>query len=114
MDLLPALRDAEGDLATWRRSPLRPLIEGAFSGVDVEDLQEISDAIEAATAKVAEFDAVVELQESIRSLFVEMSGSRQDVKPILGFTPTDASRLYRNIELLIDEGRRFSRSRRWN
>lgn len=24
MDLLPALRDAEGDLATWRRSPLRP------------------------------------------------------------------------------------------
>ena len=26
MDLLPALRDAEGDLAAWRRSPLRPLI----------------------------------------------------------------------------------------
>jgi hypothetical protein len=27
MELLPALRDAEGDLAAWRRSPLRPLIE---------------------------------------------------------------------------------------
>ena len=29
MDLLPALRDAEGDLAAWRRSPLRPLVEDA-------------------------------------------------------------------------------------
>ena len=25
LDLLPALRDAEGDLANWRRSPLRAL-----------------------------------------------------------------------------------------
>jgi putative ATP-dependent endonuclease of OLD family len=56
MDLLPALRDAEADLATWRRSPLRPLIENAFSGVDLDELQEISDAIAAATAKVAEFE----------------------------------------------------------
>jgi putative ATP-dependent endonuclease of OLD family len=39
MDLLPALRDVEGDLAVWRRSPLRPLIEKAFSTVDAEDVQ---------------------------------------------------------------------------
>jgi putative ATP-dependent endonuclease of OLD family len=32
MEILPALRDAEGDLGNWRRSPLRPLIEAAFSG----------------------------------------------------------------------------------
>jgi putative ATP-dependent endonuclease of OLD family len=106
MDLLPALRDAEGDLATWRHSPLRPLIENAFSGVDVDDLQEIGDAIEAATAKITEIDEVLGLQDSIRSLFVEMSGARQDVKPILGFAPTDATRLYRNIKLLIDDGKR--------
>ncbi len=37
MDLLPALRDAEGDLATWRRSPLRPLLGRAFAHVPVED-----------------------------------------------------------------------------
>ena len=30
LDVLGALRDAERDLATWRRSPLRPLIERAF------------------------------------------------------------------------------------
>jgi putative ATP-dependent endonuclease of OLD family len=35
-----------------------------------------------------------------------MSGPRQDIKPCLGFSPTDATRLYRNIRLLIDEGQR--------
>jgi putative ATP-dependent endonuclease of OLD family len=49
MDLPPALRDAEGDLGNWRRSPLQPLIEAAFSGVDEDDLQEVADAVESAT-----------------------------------------------------------------
>jgi putative ATP-dependent endonuclease of OLD family len=35
-----------------------------------------------------------------------MSGSKQDIKPRLGFAPTDVSRLYRNIRLLIDDGKR--------
>jgi putative ATP-dependent endonuclease of the OLD family len=106
MDLLPALRDAEGDLATWRRSPLRPLIESAFSGVDRADLDKIKEAIEAATGELTEFEAVEELEEKLRELFVAMSGPKQDVKPSLGFGATDIARLYRNIRLLIDEGRR--------
>ncbi|MFZ5693955.1 MAG: ATP-dependent nuclease [Pseudomonadota bacterium] len=106
LELLPALRDAEGDLATWRRSPLRPLMENAFSSIDQDDLEEISEAVEAATAKITEFDTVVTLQEDIQKLFVEMAGAKQDVKPQLGFAPTDATRLYRNVRLLIDEGKR--------
>ena len=106
MDLLPALRDAEGDLGSWRRSPLRPLIEDAFSGIDRDDIQAVADAVESATKQVAEFDSVKALEESIGELFAEMSGPRHDVKPRLGFAPTDATRLYRNIRLLIDEGAR--------
>lgn len=106
LDVLPALRDAEGDLATWRRSPLRPLIEGAFSGVSRADLDEISEAIEAATAKLTGFNEVRALEESIGTLIAEMSGPRQDIKPRLGLSPTDPTRLYRNIQLLIDEGKR--------
>jgi putative ATP-dependent endonuclease of the OLD family len=106
MDLLPALRDAEGELAAWRRSPLRPLIENAFSGVDRDDLEQISQAIEAATARITEFDEVRALEQSVGALFAEMSGPRQDIRPRLGFTPSDATRLYRNIRLLIDGGAR--------
>ena len=46
------------------------------------------------------------LEESIGTLIAGMSGPRQDIKPRLGFSPTDPTRLYRNIQLLIDEGKR--------
>jgi putative ATP-dependent endonuclease of OLD family len=106
MEVLPALRDVEGDLAVWRRSPLRPLIEKAFSTVDADDIQEIADAVQEATAKITDFDEVETLQTNIGELFVKMSGARQDIKPRLGFGPTESSRLYRTIRLLIDEGSR--------
>lgn len=106
MDLLPALRDAEGDLANWRRSPLRPLVESAFADVDRADLEKIQQGIEAATNQLTEFDSVETLEESLRKLTVEMTGPKQDVKPTLGFGATDIARIYRNLRLLIDEGRR--------
>src|SRR4051812_11349652 len=106
MDLLPALRDAEGELANWRRSPLRPLIESAFSDVDRGDLEDIKNAIEVATARLGEFKTVEELEADLGSLFAAMSGPKQDIRPRLGFGPTDVTRIYRNIRLLIDDGRR--------
>jgi len=106
LDVLPALRDAEGDLAVWRRSPLRPLIEDAFREIDREQLDEIAEAIGETTGKIKEFDEVKKLEENIGDLFASMSGPRQDVKPRLGFSPIDPTRLYRNVQLLIDEGER--------
>ena len=106
MDLLPALRDAENDLASWGRSPLRPLIENAFKDVESADLADISEAIQAATERLGDFDTVETLQDSLATLYSEMSGPKQDIKPSLGFAATDVTRLYRNIRLLIDEGQR--------
>lgn len=106
MDVLPALRDAESDLSVWQRSPLRPLIEEAFKGVDSGELAEIGEAIEEATAKITEFGEVAALEKSIADLFQEMSGEKQDIHPKLGFSPTDPARLYRAVRLLIDEGER--------
>ncbi|MBD8471546.1 ATP-dependent nuclease [Sphingomonas sp. CFBP 8765] len=106
MDLLPALRDAEGDLATWRRSPLRPLVEEAFTGIDANALAEIGEKIAEATGAMIAFDEVERLESNIASLFLAMSGSKQDVHPTLGFSATDALRINRQIRLLIDEGRR--------
>lgn len=106
MDLLPALRDAEGDLAAWRRSPLRPLVEEAFIGVDKNALKEIGDKIAQASAAAIDFKEVKMLETSIAELFMSMAGSKQDVHPSLGFSATDATRINRQIRLLIDEGRR--------
>lgn len=106
MDLLPALRDAEGDLAAWRRSPLRPLVEDAFIGIDKDALKEIGDKIAEASAAAIDFDEVKTLEANITELFLAMAGSKQDVHPSLGFSATDATRINRQIRLLIDEGRR--------
>lgn len=106
MDLLPALRDAEGDLAVWRRSPLRPLIETAFGTIDRDELGEIADQIGAATSSLLEFEPIFELEKDIAQSFRAMSGERQDVEPTLGFSATDASKLHRQIRLLIDSGQR--------
>ena len=106
MDLLPALRDAEGELANWYRSPLRSLIERAFSRIDREDLDEIREAIENATEKLTEFESVEALEEQLKALFTDMSGPKQDAKLSLGVATTGLAHIYRNIKLLIDEGRR--------
>lgn len=106
MDLLPALRDAEGDLATWRRSPLRPLLERAFAGVSGEDLEGVRDAVQAATGQLADFPSVQSLELALQQLFASMSGPKQDIEPSLGFGTTDVTRLFRNLRLLIDGGLR--------
>ncbi|KAF1716113.1 ATP-dependent nuclease [Pseudoxanthomonas wuyuanensis] len=106
MDLLPALRDAEGDLAAWRRSPLRPLLERAFSSVPAQDLAEVRDSVRDATKELADFPSVQKLQTSLRELFTSMSGPKQDIDPSLGFATTDVTKLFRNIRLLIDGGLR--------
>ncbi|MFG6417361.1 ATP-dependent endonuclease [Roseateles sp. DC23W] len=106
MDLLPALRDAEGDLATWRRSPLRPLLERAFADVPDEDLADIRDEVAGASEKLAELPTIKELEKSLRGLFAEMSGEKQDIELSIGFGPTDVRRLFRNLRLLMDQGLR--------
>lgn len=106
MDLLPALRDAEGDLAAWRRSPLRPLIEDAFVAIDAAELEKIGEKIAEASKAAIEFEEVKALEARIGELFLAMAGAKQDVKPSLGFSATDAARINRQIRLLIDEGRR--------
>jgi putative ATP-dependent endonuclease of OLD family len=106
MDVLPALRDAEGDLATWRRSPLRPLIEEAFSKVADADLASIKSAVEEATEELGEFEPISSLEEKLASLYETMSGPKQNINPRLGFAETEVSRLYRSIRLMIDDGER--------
>jgi putative ATP-dependent endonuclease of OLD family len=106
LDLLPALRDAESDLAAWRRSPLRPLVEEAFNSVDETQLQAVAKAIQDATAKLSAFDAIKVLESDIGALLKAIAGASQDTKPTLGFVPIDPNRLYRSIQLLIDDGKR--------
>lgn len=106
LDLLDALRDAEGQLASWRNSPLRPLLEDATSSVSRDELEAVATDLEAATKKMEGFPAVKALEESLRSGILNLTGRVHDVDARLRFAPTDPLRLFRSIAMFIDNGKR--------
>lgn len=106
LDMLDALRDAEGQLASWRNSPLRPLLEDAVASVDRSELDDVASALEAATKKLESFPSVKALEDSLRSGILELAGNAHDIDARLRFAPTDPLRLFRSIAMFIDNGKR--------
>ena len=106
MEFFPALRDAEGELSNWRRSPLRPLIENALASVERNKLDALGQEISEATGKLAAIEQIGSLASQLSTAIISMAGLRQNVEPRLGFAAVDAARLYRSIRLLIDQGAR--------
>ena len=78
MDVQGALRDAEKDLASWRHSPLRPLIESLTTRLDDETRQEME-----GTA------------DRINLRLMQMVGEQHAVPLSLGLAPTRLDALLR-------------------
>jgi putative ATP-dependent endonuclease of OLD family len=106
MDILPALRDAEGDLANWRRSPLRPLLDEAVSRMDRSVLTKLADDITESTKKITATTELSALADQIASRLKTMVGANNALDTTLGFSPTDGERLLRSLRLFIDGGKR--------
>jgi putative ATP-dependent endonuclease of OLD family len=106
LDVLAALRDAEKDLATWRRSPLRPLIEGLAADLDETDRDAIQEAVDTAQNALAERNEVQAVAQTISDRLEEMVGPAHATTISLGLAPTRIDALLRAIRLLIDDGAR--------
>jgi len=104
--LLPALRDAETDLAVWRTSPLRPLLDDAVSRIPRAELDAVGAEVNAATAKIGALAPIESLKTSLKARMSRLAGQAQDMQTTLGLTPTDPIRLFRSLRLLIDDGKR--------
>jgi putative ATP-dependent endonuclease of OLD family len=105
MDLLPALRDAEGDLSGWRRSPLRPLVESAQDAItarDPETLPKVAEQMQKAFGTVTSIDEVAELITAIQTRLVEFVGEDHAIDPTLDIASTDPTRLLRSLQLVFD------------
>ncbi|MCI5125499.1 MAG: DUF2813 domain-containing protein, partial [Candidatus Electrothrix sp. AR5] len=106
MEVLNALRDAEGDLARWTKSPLKPLLERAKSDVIRTDLQTLADGVSKETEKVADLKPINELALSINDKLKKMMGTHQAIETALGFSPVDPDKLLRGLRLLFDDNKR--------
>jgi putative ATP-dependent endonuclease of OLD family len=106
LDMLDALRDAEGQLGSWRYSPLRPLLEDAVASVSPAELGHVAADLEAATKKLETFPSVKALEDSLRAGILDLAGAAHDIDARLRFAPTDPLRLFRSIAMFIDNGKR--------
>jgi putative ATP-dependent endonuclease of OLD family len=106
LELLPALRDCEGDLGRWTRSPLRPLLDKAAGAIDRTALEELAEGVDDATGELAKVDEVKGVATSIINKLKEMVGSAQMLETVLRFSPTDPDKLIRALRLFIDGGKR--------
>lgn len=106
LDMLDALRDAEGQLASWRNSPLRPLLEDAISSVSRAERDDVAADLEAANSKMESYPSMRKLEESLRSGILDLAGSAHDIDARLRFSATDPLKLFRSISMFIDDGKR--------
>jgi putative ATP-dependent endonuclease of the OLD family len=106
MEVLHALRDAEGDLARWTKSPLKPLIDRAKSDVKRPDLQALADGVSRETDKVAALKPISDLASRINDKLEGMAGTTQAIETALGFSPADPDKLLRALRLLFDGKKR--------
>jgi len=106
MELLPALRDCEGDLARWTRSPLRPLLDKAAGEIERDELEKLAEGVDKATQGLAEVDEVESVGQSISDKLIDMVGSAQALETVLRFSPTDVDKLVRALRIFIDGGKR--------
>jgi putative ATP-dependent endonuclease of OLD family len=112
LEVLPALRDAESDLASQRNSPLQRLIDQIR--LDRAQLNEVSRGIQEATSKVLEIPdqddptkrPILEIQNQIQQTLEDFVGVNQAFEPTFGFAPLEAERLLHSLKLMIDGGKR--------
>nr|WP_236724913.1 AAA family ATPase [Achromobacter xylosoxidans] len=104
MDVQGALRDADKDLASWRSSPLRPLIEDLAISLDDEAREEIQNQVDEAQRELASHEEVVATANRIGDRLIAIAGEQHAVPVSLGLAPTRVDALLRSLRLLIDNG----------
>jgi putative ATP-dependent endonuclease of OLD family len=100
---LGALRDVASDLSSWRKSPLRPLIEQIKLPKNL--LESVVTDIKKAAAPVLGYSGIIDLNQEIVDRLVDMVGDEYGFDPKIDISSTTADRLLRLLTLLAEGGR---------
>ncbi|MBI5300488.1 MAG: AAA family ATPase [Chloroflexi bacterium] len=107
--LIPALRDIDNDMAVWRHSPLRRLIE-LMNLADDADFQDVVKGVIEATNKLQSIPRIKDLQENIKSRLADMIESGDRINPSFGLLPLNANELQKALKLFADSNLSLDRS----
>jgi putative ATP-dependent endonuclease of OLD family len=102
LTFMSALRDAERDIASWRRSPLKPLLSAALEETDPAELEKAVAAVADANDEVVALEAVKKLGKHIEGRTVGLVGDEQGLETALGIAPSDPQQLIRALRIFVD------------
>jgi putative ATP-dependent endonuclease of OLD family len=101
-EYLGALRDVEGALRSWWRSPLRDLLEQAARDADREELQRVREALEEANVAVSELGSVKDLADRVGKETARLVGELHALDPTLQVGAIEPERAVRDLRLMLD------------
>ncbi|MGW8490064.1 ATP-dependent nuclease [Streptomyces sp. NPDC055886] len=104
--VLPALRDAVGDLSRWRDSPLQDLLDARPPQRSA--LEAAADKISTAMDSLAASDELRRISSDLTNRLTKMAGPRMDTVPTFGFASSDPDKLLRSLRLFVDQSRNRS------
>lgn len=97
-----ALRDVEGDLASWRRSPLRPVLDNVARNSTAADISDLKIALDAANLALKNLPTVKDASTAIGDQTRNLVGILHRLEPTLDLAPSDPVRTLRSLRLYLD------------
>ncbi|WP_293001573.1 AAA family ATPase [Mycobacterium sp.] len=97
-----ALRNVEDDIRSWRRSPLRALLERASREMNEESLASVAASLEKANDSINSLSEITDLSAAISARLTDMIGPSQAMETELAVTPDDPARIIRSMQLFVE------------
>jgi putative ATP-dependent endonuclease of OLD family len=102
---LPALRDVESDIRSWRKSPLRALLENASKSLDTKAVERLRKTLVDANATLQDMKPISTISATLKKRLDASIGSRTDAGASLRSTPPDPLSLVKSMQLYVDGDR---------
>jgi putative ATP-dependent endonuclease of the OLD family len=109
MVLIPALRDMDRDMQSWRLSPMRRIVE-IMSLAQNSEFKEVSEQVESASKRLQQIGPIKQLQSEIRTLLADVVEDEYSIDPKVGLLPSNPDDLQRMLTLFVEMGLPLERS----
>ncbi|MCA9926010.1 MAG: AAA family ATPase [Anaerolineales bacterium] len=99
--VVKALRDIDGDLNSWQRSPLRKLTR-TMNLASQPKFQDVAQRVQRATNELRRIEPLRELQEKVQTRLVDMIEGVHAFDPKIGMLPTNPDELQKYLTFLVE------------
>jgi putative ATP-dependent endonuclease of OLD family len=101
--VLPALRDAEGEIQSWRKSPLRPLLERVKKTIPAKHFVAVRENLDQAKSTLVQAKGVGELVSSINARVRNLAGPIHAVETDLDFASSEPEQLVKSLRIFLKQ-----------